>query len=31
MKTGTGVQATIRICGRNLKGCNVGITDVRDL
>jgi hypothetical protein len=27
MKIGTGVQATLRFCLRNLRGCNVGITD----
>jgi hypothetical protein len=31
MKIGTGVQAILRFCLRNLKGCNVGITDRRDL
>jgi uncharacterized protein YraI len=30
-KTGTGVQAILRFCLRNLRGCNVGITDGRDL
>jgi hypothetical protein len=29
MKFGTGVQAILRFCLRNLRGCNVGITDVR--
>jgi hypothetical protein len=27
MKIGTGVQAILRFCLRNLRGCNVGITD----
>jgi hypothetical protein len=27
MKTGIGVQAILRFCLGNLKGCNVGITD----
>jgi uncharacterized protein YraI len=31
MKIATGLQATLRFCLRNLKGCNVGITDGRDL
>jgi hypothetical protein len=31
MKTGTGVQAILRLCLRSLRGCNVGITDRRDL
>jgi hypothetical protein len=31
MKTYTGVQAILRFCLRNLRGCNVGITDGRDL
>jgi hypothetical protein len=30
MKIGTGVQAILRFCLRNLKGCDVGITDGRD-
>jgi hypothetical protein len=30
MKIGTGVQAILRFCLRNLTGCNVGITDERD-
>jgi hypothetical protein len=29
MNVGTGVQAILRICLRNLRGCNVGITDGR--
>jgi hypothetical protein len=29
-KIGTGVQAILRFCLRNLKSCNVGITDGRD-
>jgi hypothetical protein len=31
MKIGTGIQATVRFCFRNLKDCNVGITAMRDL
>jgi hypothetical protein len=31
MKTGARVQATSRFYLRNLKGCNVGITDGKDL
>jgi hypothetical protein len=31
MKIGTGVQAILRFCLRNLQGCDVGITDGRDL
>jgi hypothetical protein len=31
MKTGAGVQTILRFCLSNLKGCNVGITDERDL
>jgi hypothetical protein len=31
MKTGTGVQAILRVFVSNLKGCNAGITDGRDL
>jgi hypothetical protein len=27
MKTATSVQAILRFCFRNLRGCNVGITD----
>jgi hypothetical protein len=30
MKICTGVQAILRVCLRNLRGCNVGITDGRD-
>jgi hypothetical protein len=30
-KVGTGVQAILRFCLRNLRGCNAGITDGRDL
>jgi uncharacterized protein YraI len=30
-KIATGVQAIIRFCLRNLRGCNVGITDRRDI
>jgi uncharacterized protein YraI len=31
MKIGTGVQALLRFCLRNFRGCNVGITDGRDI
>jgi hypothetical protein len=31
MKISTGVQAILRFSHRNLRGCNVGITDGRDL
>jgi hypothetical protein len=31
MKICAGVQAILRFCFRNLRGCNVGITDGRDL
>jgi hypothetical protein len=31
MKIGTGIQAILRLCRRNLRGCNVGITEGRDL
>jgi hypothetical protein len=31
MKIGTGIEAIIRKCLRNLMGCNVYITDGRDL
>jgi hypothetical protein len=31
MKIGTGVQAILRFYLRNLRGCNVGITDGKDL
>jgi hypothetical protein len=31
MKIGTGVRAILRFCLSNLRGCNVGITDRRDL
>jgi hypothetical protein len=30
IKIGTGVQAILRFGLRNLRGCNVGITDGRD-
>jgi hypothetical protein len=30
MKIGTSVEAILRFCLRNLKGCNVCITDRRD-
>jgi hypothetical protein len=29
MKIGTGVPAILTFCFSNLKGCNVGITDVK--
>jgi hypothetical protein len=31
MKTGTGVQALFRFCTGNLKGCNIDITEGRNL
>jgi hypothetical protein len=31
IKIDTGLQAILRFCVRNLTGCNVGITDGRDL
>jgi hypothetical protein len=31
MKIDTGVQAILRFCLRNLRGCDVGITEGRDL
>jgi hypothetical protein len=31
MKIGTGVQAILRFCLSKLRGCNVGITDGKDL
>jgi hypothetical protein len=31
MKIGTGGQAILKFCLRNLRSCNVGITDGRDL
>jgi hypothetical protein len=31
MKTGTGVQTILRITLRNLRDCNVGITNGRNL
>jgi hypothetical protein len=31
MKIGTGTEAILRFCLGNLTGCNVGISDVRDL
>jgi hypothetical protein len=31
MKIGTGVQAVLKFCLRNLRGCNVGVTYGRDL
>jgi hypothetical protein len=30
MKTATGVQEILRFCLRNLRSCNVGITDGKD-
>jgi hypothetical protein len=31
IKIGTGIRAILRLCLRNLRGCNVGITVGRDL
>jgi hypothetical protein len=31
MKIGTGAEGILRFCLSNLKGCNVGITDRKDL
>jgi hypothetical protein len=31
MKIGAGVQTVFRLCLTNLRGCNVGITNGRDL
>jgi uncharacterized protein YraI len=31
MKIGRGVQAVLRFCLRNFRGCNAGITDGKDL
>jgi hypothetical protein len=31
MKIGTGVESILRFCLNSLNGCNVGITDGRDL
>jgi hypothetical protein len=31
MNIGTGVQAVWRFCLRNLRGCNIGITDGKHL
>jgi hypothetical protein len=31
MKIGKDVEGILRFCRRNLKGCNVGITEGRDL
>jgi hypothetical protein len=31
MQIGAGVQATLRFFPRNLRGCNVGIADGRDI
>jgi hypothetical protein len=30
-KIGRGIQAILRVCSRNLRSCNVGIIDGRDL
>jgi hypothetical protein len=30
MKIGAGTQAILKFCLRNLRGCDVGITDGRD-
>jgi hypothetical protein len=30
MKIGSGIEEILRFCLRNLRGCNVGITDGRD-
>jgi hypothetical protein len=31
MKLGKGFQGIIRVCLSNMRGCNVGITDGKDL
>jgi hypothetical protein len=31
MKIGVGIQAILRFCLSNMKGCDVGITDEEDL
>jgi hypothetical protein len=31
MKIGTGIKALLRVCLRILRGCNVGITDGKNL
>jgi hypothetical protein len=31
MKTGGGFQTILRFCLRNLRDCNIGVTDGRDL
>jgi hypothetical protein len=31
MKIGIGVESKLKFCLRHLRGCNVGITDERDL
>jgi hypothetical protein len=31
MKIGAGVQAILRFCNRNLRDCNVGIIEGKDL
>jgi hypothetical protein len=30
VKIGTGVQTILRFCPKNLRGCNIGITDGRN-
>jgi hypothetical protein len=31
MKIGEGVETILRFCLNNMRGCNIGITDGRDL
>jgi hypothetical protein len=31
MKICTGIQTILRFCLNNMKGCNVGVTDVEDV
>jgi hypothetical protein len=31
VKIYTGIKAVLRFCLRNLRGCNIGITDGKDL
>jgi hypothetical protein len=31
MRTGRGIEAILRYCLINLRGCNVGVTEGRDL
>jgi hypothetical protein len=31
MKIGTDIQAILRFCLRNMRGCNIDITDGKDL